>query len=93
MISGGNKTTQSKDIETVKKTGNGIGRVKMALTKELINFDMAEQLRRDEDIAGYLSMVLEDGDTDELIHALGYIAKGRHGSNCKRQWAGSRKPL
>lgn len=55
---------------------------------------MAEQLRRDEDIAGYLSMVLEDGDTDELIHALGYIAKAwRHGSNCKRQWAGSRKPL
>ena len=49
----------------------------MALTKELINFDMAEQLRTDEDIAGYLSMALEDGDTDELIHALGYIAKAR----------------
>lgn len=38
---------------------------------------MAEQLRTDEDIASYLSMVLEDGDTDELIHALGYIAKAR----------------
>ena len=49
----------------------------MALTQELINFDMAEQLRTDEDIASYLSMVLEDGDTDELIHALGYIAKAR----------------
>ncbi|WP_112135827.1 addiction module antidote protein [Marinomonas primoryensis] len=49
----------------------------MAITKELTNFDMAEQLRTDEDIASYLSMVLEDGDTDELIHALGYIAKAR----------------
>ncbi|AWY02282.1 addiction module antitoxin [Marinomonas primoryensis] len=47
------------------------------MTKELTNFDMAEQLRTDEDIASYLSMVLEDGDTDELIHALGYIAKAR----------------
>ena len=49
----------------------------MTSIKELTNFDMAEQLRTDEDIAAYLSMVLEDGDTDELIHALGHIAKAR----------------
>lgn len=43
----------------------------------LKSFDMAEQLRDDADIAAYLSMVLEDGDTDELIAAIGHIAKAR----------------
>ena len=55
----------------------------MTSTKELTYFDMAEQLRTDEDIAAYLSMLLEDGDTDELIHALGHIAKAR---SMTRQW-------
>lgn len=49
----------------------------MKTVNTLTDFDMAEQLRTDEDIAAYLSMVLEDGDTDELIHALGHIAKAR----------------
>lgn len=40
-------------------------------------FDMAEQLRDDEDIAEYLSQVLADGDSDELLCALGHIAKAR----------------
>ncbi|WCN11613.1 putative addiction module antidote protein [Marinomonas mediterranea] len=44
---------------------------------QLKNFDMAEQLRDDEDIAEYLSQVLEEGDTDELIHALGHVAKAK----------------
>jgi len=44
---------------------------------ELPEFDMAEQLRNKEDIAEYLSMVLEDGDSDELIRAIGYVAKGQ----------------
>ncbi|WCN07513.1 addiction module antidote protein [Marinomonas mediterranea] len=44
---------------------------------QLKNFDMAEQLRDDEGIAEYLSQVLEEGDTDELIHALGHVAKAK----------------
>ncbi|MFD1383158.1 addiction module antidote protein [Rhodanobacter aciditrophus] len=43
----------------------------------LKNFDMAEQLRDDADIAAYLSMVLDEGDTEELIAAIGHIAKAR----------------
>lgn len=43
----------------------------------LKNFDMAEQLRDDADIAAYLSMVLEEGDAEELIAAIGHIAKAR----------------
>ena len=44
---------------------------------ELPEFDMAEQLQTEEDIATYISLVLEDGDTDELIRAIGHIAKAR----------------
>lgn len=46
-------------------------------TTNLIQFDMVEQLRTDDDIATYLSMVLADGDSDELMHALGHIAKAK----------------
>lgn len=51
--------------------------VKKIKVTDLPEFDMAEQLRNEEDIAEYLSMVMADGDTDELIRAIGYVAKGR----------------
>lgn len=41
------------------------------------SFDMTDYLQSDEDIAEYLNQVLEDGDTDELIRALGVIAKAK----------------
>jgi probable addiction module antidote protein len=44
---------------------------------DLPNFDMAEELRTDEDIAIYLSLVLEENDPAELNHALGVIARAR----------------
>lgn len=40
-------------------------------------FDMAERLPDEQAIAEYMSLVLEDGDQDELIRALGHIAKAR----------------
>lgn len=40
-------------------------------------FDMAEQLRDEQDIAAYITMVLEEGDPGELAHALGVIARAR----------------
>lgn len=43
----------------------------------LPEFDMASQLRTEGDITDYLSLVLEEGDTDELIRAVGYVAKAR----------------
>ena len=43
----------------------------------LSEFDIASQLRDETDIAEYLSMVLEDGDSDELIRAIGHVAKAR----------------
>jgi probable addiction module antidote protein len=44
---------------------------------ELPEFDLAEQLKNEEDIAAYLAMVIEEGDTSELAHALGMAARAR----------------
>lgn len=40
-------------------------------------FDMAEQLGDGQDIAAYLTLMLEEGDPGELAHALGVIASLR----------------
>jgi probable addiction module antidote protein len=44
---------------------------------DLPDFDMAQQLKNKEDIAAYITMVIEDGDAAELAHALGVAAKAR----------------
>lgn len=44
---------------------------------DLPDFDMAEELRTDKDIAIYLTLVLEENDPAELNHALGVIARAR----------------
>lgn len=43
----------------------------------LAEFEMEDYLQDEEDIAEYLSQVLADGDTNELLRAIGYIAKAR----------------
>jgi len=45
------------------------------MKEKLLPFDMLAMLDSDESISEYLSQVLADGDSDELIRALGYIAK------------------
>jgi len=40
-------------------------------------FDVADYLQTDADIAEYLTQVLADGDSDELIRAIGHVAKAR----------------
>jgi probable addiction module antidote protein len=44
---------------------------------ELTEFDPAEYLDNEEVIASYLSQVMNDGDADELLEAIGHIAKAR----------------
>jgi probable addiction module antidote protein len=44
---------------------------------DLPTFNLADQLRSDEDIAEYLSQVIADGDPAELAHALGVVARKR----------------
>ena len=43
-------------------------------TADLPTFDMAQQLKSKEDIAAYVTMVIEDGDAAELAHALDILA-------------------
>lgn len=47
------------------------------MTVKLLPFDAASLLDSDEMINEYLSQVLEDGDSEELIRALGHIAKAK----------------
>jgi probable addiction module antidote protein len=44
---------------------------------DLPDFDMVEHLKTDEDIANYLTVVLEENDPALLAAALGDIAKAR----------------
>lgn len=44
---------------------------------ELPEFDMAQHIKTDADVAEYLRQVLEDGEPGELAAALGHIAKAR----------------
>ncbi|BAP44706.1 putative addiction module antidote protein [Pseudomonas sp. LJDD11] len=47
------------------------------MTDTLLPFDMAALLDSDEAITEYLTQVLADGDTDELIRAVSHVAKAR----------------
>ena len=40
-------------------------------------FDVADYLQTYEDIIEYFSQVLSEGDTNELVRAIGYVAKAR----------------
>lgn len=44
---------------------------------KLTTFEIAQYLNNKEMIAEYLSQVLEDGDIDELLEAIGNIAKAK----------------
>lgn len=44
---------------------------------ELPEFDMAEHLPDEQAIAEYLTLVIEEGDSSELAHALGIVARAR----------------
>ncbi|OPC96275.1 addiction module antidote protein, partial [Pasteurella multocida] len=49
----------------------------MSKKVELKPFDIAEYLDSEEMIAAYLSEILETGDTNEFISALGDVARAR----------------
>ena len=49
----------------------------MKKTQKLKTFDLSRHLDSEQAMAEYLSQVLEDGDNDELIRAIGHIAKAK----------------
>ena len=60
---------------------------------ELPDFDMAQYLKSEEDIAACLSMVIADGDTSELAYALGVAAKARGMSEVAKKAGITREAL
>lgn len=60
---------------------------------DLPEFDLAEHLKTPEDIAVYLSQVIEDGDDAELAHALGVAARARGMSEVARAAGMTREGL
>jgi probable addiction module antidote protein len=47
------------------------------MSKKLIPFDVGSFLDTDEAVGEYLTQVLADGDSDEFVRAIGYVAKAR----------------
>ena len=63
------------------------------MSSELEVFDITEYLDSKEAIAEYLSAILKDGDTDELIRAIGYIAKAKGMSQIAKETSLGRESL
>ena len=60
---------------------------------DLPEFDMARQLKTEEDIAAYVTMVIEEGDASELAHAQGVAARARGMSEVAQAAGISREAL
>ena len=56
-------------------------------------FDLADYLDSEEMIAEYLSQVLAEGDTDELLQAIGHVTKARGMSQIARDTGLGRESL
>jgi probable addiction module antidote protein len=56
-------------------------------------FDLAEHLRTPEDIATYLTLVIEDDEPGELAHALGVVARARGMADVAQQTGLTREAL
>jgi len=59
----------------------------------LPDFDAAEHLRDEADIASYLTAVLEEGDAEALIEALGTVARARGMTEIARESGLAREAL
>jgi probable addiction module antidote protein len=60
---------------------------------EITQFDIAQYLDDKEVIAEYLSQILDDGDIDELLEALGNIAKAKGMSQIAKETGLGRESL
>ncbi len=63
------------------------------MNDNLTTFDAAKYLDSKEVIAEYLSQILEDGDTDELLAAIGDIAKAKGMSQISKDTGLGRESL
>jgi len=67
--------------------------VKKISVSSLPDFDAAEHLRDDQDIAAYLTAVLEEDDPGALVEALGTVARARGMTEIARKSGVAREAL
>ena len=60
---------------------------------DLPEFDIADYLQSKEAVAEYLSLVLQDGDTDELLRAIGHVARAKGMANIAKATGLGRESL
>ncbi|MBN2964285.1 putative addiction module antidote protein [Sulfurospirillum sp. T05] len=63
------------------------------MMNKLTTFDISEYLDSPESIAEYLSQVLEEGDQNELLRAVGHIAKAKGMSQISKETGLGRESL
>ena len=63
------------------------------MKEDLKPFDVSHYLESDEAIAEYLSAVLADGDNEEIIRAIGHIAKAKGMSQIAKESGLGRESL
>jgi probable addiction module antidote protein len=71
LLSVGDKSTQERDIKKSKEIWKKLNEKKMGISK----FEIADYLDSKEMIAEYLNTALEEGDNDDIINAIGHVAK------------------
>ncbi|NOX16464.1 MAG: putative addiction module antidote protein [Epsilonproteobacteria bacterium] len=60
---------------------------------KLTNFDISQYLDNEETIAEYLTQVLNDGNSEEFLEAIGHIAKAKGMSNIAKETGLGRESL
>ncbi|MDR6714060.1 putative addiction module antidote protein [Pseudomonas hunanensis] len=63
------------------------------MNHELIPFDMSDLLDSEEAISEYLTQVFADGDSDEILRAIGHIARARGMANIAQETGLGRESL
>ena len=94
LLAGGDKRTQSRDIETALRLARNlyVDTMNMTVTSP---YDVAEHLRTSEEMAAYLEACLEDanGDAAFIAKALGDIARAKGIAQVACDALGTRKSL
>lgn len=72
-------------FEAIAPSSSAMSRKNKVNVSNLPVFDMVNVLDDDAMISEYISQVLADGDSDELIRALGYIAKTKGIANIAKE--------
>jgi probable addiction module antidote protein/putative addiction module killer protein len=94
LLSGGDKSTQDRDIQIALELARSVWVVNMAQKViETRSWDATEHLETEEDMAAYLDAALEDGDPALVVAALGDIARAKGMSQIAREAGLGRESL